>query len=299
MNCYKFTNKNNILAKGAFMYKRVFSTAIIMAMAIVLLCTGCSSNKENKVIFGSDLVKYDLQGVNDFGFNVNLIVTDKNTDVEFVSFTGENTQGLAVQLMDDTYESIENIQRNGYYIRLLGFKCYTADPYVEITGVNLKIDGEEKYYQIKTPIKHTIRNDDIEHDVHFNSCPMFISTNVFCEDEFHFSYTADKDIKLLDFYFNDFIDVENSVVKIDGVEKGSLKTALPLNVKKDSSIVIKCTLNFKNPAEATKYDSIYCDSILLYESGGVKKEYRNNLVSQSVSNEEDAEMAIDLLSEEN
>lgn len=280
------------------MYKRVFSTAIITVFAVVLLFSGCSSVKENKVIFGSDLVKYDLQGVEDFGFNVNMIATNKNTDVEFVSFTGENTQGLAVQLMDDTYESIENIQRNGYYIRLLGFKCYTANPYVEITGVNLKVDGEEVYYKFKTPIKHSIRNDDIEHDVHFNALPKFISTNVFGEDEFHFSYTADKDIKLLDFYFNDFIDVEDTVVKIDGVEKGSLKTALPLDVKKDSTIVIECTPNFKNPAESTKYDSIYCDSILLYESDGVKKEYRNRLVSQSVSNEEDAEMAIGLLSEE-
>ena len=80
-----------------------------------------------------------------------------------------------MQLNDDSYEEIKKLNHNGYYIRLLGFVCKTADDYVKIDSVNLKIDGADKKFDFPTPIEHYLKNDDTDSYAYVQDHPVFIS----------------------------------------------------------------------------------------------------------------------------
>ena len=267
----------------------------IFILLSALILSGCSNIKKDSIVCTS-LVKYNLQGISDFGFNVNLITTDKNIEVEFVRFSGENTQGLSVRLVDDTYDSLREIKQQGYYIRLLGFVCYTEDKKVIIESVTLKIDGEEKEYSFSTPIKHYVTQD---HDlsVQARSYPLFISTNSYQTTEYFFDYHVDAEVIITDFSFNDFLIVKNAEILINGQDQGRLQDLLPLTIPQDSDISIKCYLGFKNGISSTNFDSIYCDSLLSYivKDTAEIEQVANNLVSQSVSKDADAIAVITMM----
>lgn len=276
------------------------TTIISMLIVFTFLLTGCeftnSESTDNKTYVAAELVKYNLSGMSDFGFNVSMITKDKNTDIEFVSFSGTNTQGLAVKLSDDTYDNIKQLKYDGYYLRLLGFTCSTGDSYVEINGVTLKINSEETYIEFKTPIKHAVKDDSLS-DIQITNYPLFISTNSYESTDYAFEYDVESNATIEDFSFNDFLLIKDAEVSVDGEVQGTLEKVLPLQVKKDSTVSIKCRLSHKDATASTDYDNIYCDSILTYKIGDVKKTLSNNLVSQGVSNELDAENAVKLISQ--
>ena len=281
------------MKKGLFI---LFTIVIVSA----ILFSGCNNTEKedasSEFIIGSDMVKYDLQGISDFGFNVNLIAKNKDLDVEFVSFIGENTQGLSVQLKDDSYDEIKSLKQNGYYIKLLGFLCKTGDEFVQIDGVNLKINGVEQKIDFATPVKHYVKTDDSETSVQIRNHPMFISTNTYTTTEYNFEYYAESDVTIESFSFNNFFVIKRGRVAINGEDVGDINS-LPLVVKKDSTVSIKCYLDFKDPNNTSEYDSIYCDSLLSYKTSESNETIilANNLVSQSVSNEDDAKNVIDLM----
>lgn len=281
------------MKKGLFI---LFTIVIVSA----ILFSGCNNTEKedasSEFIIGSDMVKYDLQGISDFGFNVNLIAKNKDLDVEFVSFIGENTQGLSVQLKDDSYDEIKSLKQNGYYIKLLGFFCKTGDEFVQIDGVNLKINGVEQKIDFATPVKHYVKTDDSETSVQIRNHPMFISTNTYTTTEYNFEYYAESDVTIESFSFNNFFGIKSGRVAINGEDVGDINS-LPLVVKKDSTVSIKCYLDFKDPNNTSEYDSIYCDSLLSYKTSESNETIilANNLVSQSVSNEDDAKNVIDLM----
>lgn len=283
------------------MKKRIIIFAAAMIFTVLAL-SGCAADTGlnlQEYVITTDMVKYNLQGIEDFGFNVNLISENKDIDIEFVSFEGENTQGLAVQFNDDTYEEIKELNYKGCYIKLLGFVCKTADDYVRIDSVNLKIDGAYKKFDFSTPIKHYLKNDDSDSYVYAQGYPIFISTNSFSSSEYGFSFYTEKDIDVQSFAFNDFIGIKSAVVSVDGVDVGGLNS-FPLSLKQGSELSIKCYLNFENPDNTTDYDSIYCDSVLTYTlKSGEQLSLCNNLVSQSVSNENDAKCVIDRIIQNN
>lgn len=287
-----------IYYREEFLMKKLLTIFITIIISSIIL-TGCNtsdqSNNNNDTIFGKDLVKYNLDGTPDFGFNLSMITKNKDTAVEFVSFTGENTQGLTVTLSDDSYETIKNLSNNGYFLRLLGFTCNTGDSNVVINGVNLTVDGKEIYVEFKTPIKHNVTEENLSSDVQITNYPLFISTNSYDDTEYTFEYYTENDITVEDFSFNDFLSIANAEISVDGEVKGSPDLVFPLSVKKDSTISLKCNLAFKDDIIATDYDNIYCDSLLTYSSGDAQTILHNNLVSQGVSNEEDAKNAIDLM----
>lgn len=274
----------------------LFTIVIVSA----ILFSGCNNTEKedasSEFIIGSDMVKYDLYGLSDFGFNVNLIAKNKDLDVEFVSFIGENTQGLSVQLKDDSYDEIKSLKQNGYYIKLLGFLCKTGDEFVQIDGVNLKINGVEQKIDFATPVKHYVKTDDSETSVQIRNHPMFISTNTYTTTEYNFEYYAESDVTIESFSFNNFLGIKSGRVAINGEDVGDINS-LPLVVKKDSTVSIKCYLDFKDPNNTSEYDSIYCDSLLSYKTSESNETIilANNLVSQSVSNEDDAKNVIDLM----
>lgn len=272
----------------------IFVTAVIFCMPILSGC-GADADMKSQYIVATDMVKYNLHGIEDFGFNVSLISHNKDIDVEFVSFEGKNTQGLAVQLNDDSYEEIKNLNYNGYYIRLLGFVCKTADDYVKIDSVNLKIDGADKKFDFSTPIEHYLKNGDADLYAYAQDYPVFISTNSYSSSEYCFKYCAEDDITVQSFDFSDFWCIKSAVVSVDNVEIGGLDS-LPLILKKGSVLSVKCALDFKDPDNTADYDSIYCDTVLTYTlKSGEQLSLYNNLISQSISNEDDAKCAIDYI----
>lgn len=280
--------------------KRTRIMLLFLAVLSIVSLVGChktdSTQKKKDIILGTDLVKYDLQGIADFGFNVNLVTPKKDTKVEFVNFWGKNTQGLFVQLNDDTYDEIKDMEHKGYYIKLLGFVCKTGDADVQIDGVTLKIDGAEQKFEFRTPIKHRIRKENLQDSVLIQNYPLFIASNSYDDMEYSFEYYVENDVTIHEFTFNNFIDVKQCVISVDGKEVGDL-SSFPIEVRKDSVVSFRCCLGFKDNKNTSIYDSIYCDSVLSYKRTGTDEliNLTNNLVSQSVSNEEDAKETIDLL----
>ncbi len=282
--------------------KKIFIFLAAAAVLTALVFSGCNTGADSNSVecfVGTDMIKYNLKGMEDFGFNVTLISANKDVDVEFISFEGENTQGLSVQLRDDTFESIKELNHNGYYIRLLGFACKTADDYVKIDSVNLKIDGTEKQFDFSTPIKHYVSDGDTNSCVYAQNYPLFISTNSYSTTEYHYSYSTDENVTVQSFAFNDFLNVKSVVVSVDDVEIGGAD-CFPLPLKKDSTLTIDCRLEFKEPDKIGEYNNIYCDSVITYTlESGEQQSLPNNLVSQGVSNDEYAKNAIDYILKNN
>lgn len=279
--------------------KKSMINLFILVIAGVILLSGCNqtnaeSNNQNDTVIGSKLIKYDLQGTSDFGFNVNLVSKSKTADVKFVSFWGENTQGLSVKLSDDTYDEIKSMKYNGYYIKLLGFVCKTGDEFVQIDGVTLNIDGVEQKIEFAAPIKHQVKKEASDTSVQIRNYPIFISSNSYGSTEYPFEYYAENDVIIEGFDFNNFIDIKSCVISVNGETVGDL-SSFPISVKKDSTVSFKCYLEHKE--STSDYDSIYCDSMLSYKITGSDQTtvLYNNLVSQSVSDKDDAKKAIDLL----
>lgn len=281
------------------MKKKLCGILIFVFLMAGCIC-GCSGKTASnpKMVLGTDMVKYHSKGTEDFGFNVNLVSDKRDMEIEFVSFSGENTQGLAVQLKDDTYDYLRDMKKDGYYKKILGFVCHTGDEQVRIDGVTLKIDGEEKEFEFKTPIQHSLKVEE-NSSIQTLGYPLFISTNSYDSTEYEFKYCTEEDITVTDFSFNDFLTVKDAVICVDNREIGRLEDTLPREVEKGSTIKIKGFLDFTDMDSFTKYDSIYCDAQFSYVAAGNNEiqTVHSNLVSQSVSNEQDAQQVISLLLE--
>ena len=276
--------------------KKIIQIVIAFLFTVSLLPTGCS-NASLPNIAGVDLIKYNHQGSNNFGFNLNLITPNKNADIEFVSFYGENTQDLSVRFTDDTYDYLQSLKHNGYYIKLLGFTCYTNDTRVVIEGVELKVDGEKNTYSLTVPIVHYNQRATGDSPIQFYIHPAIIATNSYSTTKYVFEYQAEERLAITDFSFNDFFVMKEAVVAIDGTIVGQLQDVLPLDIPANSHFSVIGYFGFKDDSVSSSYDSVYCDVQLSYLinrdlSTGTVIHY---LVSQSVSNDVDAKNAIDLL----
>lgn len=276
--------------------KRSVSALFILVVMAVAFLSGCDQDNQKDVIIGSELIKYDMRGASLFGFNVNLISRSETTDVEFVNVWGENTQGLSVKFSDDTYDYLKSMKYNGYYIKLLGFVCQTGDDFVQIDGMTLNIDGAEQKIEFATPIKHHVAKEEPDDSVQTRNYPLFISSCSYDTTEYSYDYYTETDVTIESFGFNDFINIKSCVISVNGVNIGDL-SSLPVSVKKDSTVSFSCYLEFKDKEHTSEYDSIYCNSRLSYKVSGSDQTIvlYNNLVSQSVSNDDDAKKAIDLL----
>ena len=103
-------------------------------------------------------------------------------------------------------------------------------------------------------------------------------------------------VKIILFSFNDFITVKSARVVIDGDEKGELRDLLPLKVSAGSQIEWKAVLGAKDTAPTAHYDSIYCNFVLECQTeDGRTYSQRRSLVSQSISNKDDALAVVKLM----
>ena len=110
----------------------------------------------------------------------------------------------------------------------------------------MKINGEEKELVFDTPIEHFIKEYNENIAVQIKNYPLFISTNSIDSTEYSFEYYTDNDVTITDFSFNDFLDIKNAVISVNGETKGSLKNSLPIDIKADSDISVKCNIKIKD-----------------------------------------------------
>ncbi|HHW70831.1 MAG TPA: hypothetical protein GX392_05800 [Clostridiales bacterium] len=271
----------------------------LILLVFIFICCGCSKFNEN-VRFGSNMIKYNAQTIEEFGFNLDMISTSKNPKIEFVEFKGTNVQGLVTELHDDTFDEVKNLCHNDYYIKLLGFQCYTEDEYVQIDGVHLKVDSKDIELVFDPPIKHSVTSDDkLNTGVATMGYPLIICTTSYQNTEYFYEYYAEENIILEDFYFNDFLKPTNAILYINDTKVGNLEDLLPINIPQGSNFTIWTNIDFKDDISHTYYDRVYCNSAISYKLESEPNhtiEIKNFIISQNVSNEDDAKVVINILS---
>ena len=292
----------------------IFVFATITAIIICFGLSSCGKSLASPIV-DTGSVKYYREGIDDFGFNVNVVTSKKNPDIKFVSFSGENVDSLKVKLADDTWDSLKNLKVKGCYLKLIGFACHTNMDHVRIDSVKLNIDGNETEYYFDDPINHYNTINDISREngsggAYMSAAPMFIGVKSLDPTserltEYQFVFGTDKNITISDIGFNRFFVFEDSKVYINDELIGSLSNSLPLKVAAGSMIKIISKINFSSDIKALYIENVYCDFYLSYISENDGQEYsiKNSLICQSATDVFDAEhivkVLIDLASEKN
>ena len=66
------------------------SFVFIGLLFYVILFTGaCGKADQARYWLGTDMIKYNIQGFNEFGFNLNYVSSSQDDALEFLGFTGE------------------------------------------------------------------------------------------------------------------------------------------------------------------------------------------------------------------
>ncbi len=262
--------------------------AFLLLLIIPILFTSCTSTP-NDIIFATDMVHYNSHGANQFGFNVNLLLPNTNSTVEFVNFDGINVENIDVKFNDDTYDDVKNLNHNGYYMKLLGFASSNIDEYIQIDSITLKIDDVEHTYKFNSPIKHTVEDLEKSSPFEIGFAPTIISTISFTDTSYNFSFTVTEDIIIENIGFIDFIDMKNATVTVNGSSIKDFEEE-PFVVEKNSTLSIRTGLELKDKNSTNYYHSFYTDLVIDYryiDSSEINSCY-SYIISQGVSNKEDA-----------
>lgn len=296
--------------------KHTWLIFVFVAITAIIICFGLSScgKSPDYPIVDAKSVKYYCEGIDDFGFNINVVTNKKDLDIKFVSFSGENVDSLKVKFADDTWDSLKELKIKGCYLKLIGFVCHTDMDHVRIDSVKLIIDGDETEYFFEDPITHyntnNIREEKGSGGAYMITAPTLISVTSLDPTseyltEYQFVYETDKNITISDFSFNHFFEFEDARVYINDELIGSLSNSLPLKVVAGSTIKIISKINFSSDIKALYIENVYCDFYLSYISENDGQEYsiKNSLICQSATDVFDAEhivkVLIDLASEKN
>jgi hypothetical protein len=246
----------------------------------------------------TNMIKYDLEVFySNAGFDMTIVSTKNDSTIEFVNFWGKNCDDMDVEYNDDTYEYLKNLKYRGYYVRIIGFVCSTYSDSIQINGVTLKIDGVEQQFAFETPLVHEVVPEEEFGPIMFLSYPSFISTTSI-DNELYYVFSIEEDCTIDSFGFNNFYDIQELLIEVDGSMVGG-KEALPLDVKKGSRVNIRPRIELSSAQPSTDFDWLYTSPMLRYHHtvDGTSKNYSMtlSLVSQGVSNEEDAKALIDYL----
>ncbi|MBQ9983813.1 MAG: hypothetical protein IJP29_04415 [Lachnospiraceae bacterium] len=286
--------------------KNIIKVVILLIVSLFSVTAyGCNENRsfltQNDYMLGCNMVKYNLHGNSDFGFNVNFIYKDKNIDVTFVEFIGEGLDGLSVEMKDDTFDEIKGKKFAGYYVKLIGFVCHTQSEKIKIDGVKLKIDEVEQCFEFNEPIVHQLKDEEVDNVIYLLNYPLYISTASYSDTEYELLYYTEQDIIVEDIDFNNYLVFKDAQVLLNGECIGNLEDAFPLKVPCNSELLVQCKFGFNDMLVYTDYDSVYCDYSLMYtvESNNHVKSLTNTLVSQSISNEEDVIPMVQLMTNKN
>lgn len=268
---------------------------LLIAVALLLALAGCGSNNQNDIQWDASTVKYDTVGGKEFGFNINVLTKHPSPAIELVRLTGENTDGLAATIHNDSFEELKELKHRGMYLNLIGLRCETSNDFVKIDSMTLKVDSQEIVIPFPHPVIHRVEEKNMVSDaLQFLSVPSIIATNTYQETEMTYAFAAEQDVTVTGFQFNRFLKLKNARLLINGTEQGALQNQFPLLVKKGQQVEIKGFLEFDGQMEYSDYDGLYCNAIVSYttQAGGAQR-MEAKLVSQSVSNAEDAVAVID------
>ena len=268
----------------------------ILFASIFIFCfltVGCNSDN-NAIIVTGDMIKYNRVGPRSFGFNLNLIDNKPNSSIEFVNFSGKNTEGLNVEYIDDTFKEIKNKKIEGRYLTILGFKCLTAYENVEIDSLTLNINNKKTVVKFSTPLIHTVKKEITDDSVNGGAYASMICTSSFSNTDYYFEYHAEKNAELISFGFNDFVFPKDSDVTVNNISVGSIDDAFPLSVKSGDSIMIQCKIDFKPNSENSEYTNVAFNSELTYHAENLSENsvLSSEIYSQGISNLDDAKALI-------
>ena len=288
--------------------KHTWFLFIFATITAIIICFGLSSCGKSLAspIVDTGSVKYYREGIDDFGFNVNVVTNKKNPDIKFVSFSGENVDSLKVKFADDTWDSLKNLKVKGCYLKLIGFVCHTDMDHVRIDSVKLIIDGDEMEYYFDDPVTHyntnNIREEKGSGGAYMITAPTLISVTSLDPTseyltEYQFVFGTDKNITISDIGFNRFFVFENSKVYINDELIGSLSNSLPMEVAAGSTIKIISKINFSSDVKGSYIEYVYCNFYFSYISENDGQEYsiESPIICQSAINPEEAENILKIL----
>lgn len=223
---------------------------VFVSLITVISLASCASEKN--VEFYPDAVKYNLfrsNPTNEFSFNINVISSSKNPEIEFISAKGVEAEYLTVTFSNDTFDYLLNKKFDGKYVILLGVHCTATSAYTEIQSMKLSVDGNEREIVFSTPIKNTFsEKESKEHCFSPNFMPTYIFPQSFVganETDYEFSVTAVKDATVNSFGLSDFLELSGAKVYINDELKGKPSEVFPLNLKQGDLLTVKSRIKAK------------------------------------------------------
>lgn len=259
------------------------------------------ASDSNGVTFYPEYVRYKMDrsdnSENKFGFNINVISDTKNLNIEYVSAEGENTEYISgVTFIDETPDPLKNKKINGKYFRIPAVMVRTISDSVKIDSMTVKVNGKEIKLYFDTPIENKFR--DYVNNTHLLSV-LCVSNYIFTdsffgrnETPYDFSVSAEADVTVTEIKFEDFLAFANDTVVVNGTEKGTIKDALPLKLKKGDELRLRSSIKPKDD-ERMYMSNIYTNVVVEYESDSEKLTERCPLSAIYVGNENDAQRFAD------
>lgn len=281
----------------------IFLFSILTAIVTCLGLSSCGKSPDYPIVDAKS-VKYYREGVNKFGFEINVVTNKKNPDIKFVSFSGENVDSLEVKFSDFSWDLLKNLKVKGCYLRIFGFTCNTDMDHVRIDSVKLAIDGTETEYYFDNPVTHYISEEKSSGGVYMINLPVQISTTSLDPTseyltEYPFVYETSKDITITDIGFNRFLEFDNPTVYINDESIGSLSDSLPLKVTAGSTIKIISNIRFTSDIKTLYTENVYCNHYLtiISEDDGQEYQFSSFFSCQSPIAESEVEDVIKALIE--
>lgn len=250
--------------------KRTFSLVFCLVLLIVL--SSCSNSNNEDVQFFPELVRYNLHrsdSANEFSFNMSVISSQKNPEIEFISAKGVNTEHLIVTFSDDTFDDLSNKKIKGNYIILLGVHCEAINEYTRIDSMTLSVNGAETEIEFVNPVENTaFKFEDSEHFISQLGMPVYVFPQSFVgrnETNYDFTVEALKKTTIKSFNFNSFLEFVDTRVFINDKHIGKLDDILPLTLNKGDILRINCKIKDKNK-NSTGMENSYANILVECES---------------------------------
>lgn len=263
----------------------------------------------------TEMIKVDLEyGSKTLGFPL-YFVSDKILDsdkIEFVRLEGENVDYFdQVKLNRRQVTDVTDQEINGKYLYLYNVDSRIDIDYftplvnverpevwkIRIDSIIVKIDGKEYSIKLANPVKYNY-NEENYNDISGNHMygPIMVYTFGLTETYFANIHNYSNDIKVKDFYFSDFLDVQNKQLYYKETYLGNLngETLYPVNKRSqndESAATVYYNAVHSDKYTGSDFDYILCTSVVEYTIEGDDTVYRMKFPfnSQGLGSRETAE----------
>lgn len=256
------------------MIKRII--CVLFSLGLIIAMCSCGAATMQNAVFYPELVKYKLtrdKVSSEFSFNIEVISSKKNLNLEFVSAEGENTENLRVTFSNDTFDELLKNKIKGKYLLLIGVHCLPISDYTRIDSMTLNVNGKQETLRFETPIENTFYNSDAkEHYLSIKFMPTYIFTQSLVghnETDYSFETVAESDMVITDARFDDYVDFSDESVSVNQRNIGKLKDVLPLKLSSGDTFKIESKIKLKTGNELYM-GNIYTNLIIDYKVSGKK-----------------------------